>query len=189
MPGTAAPPACQAKKGRRRAAASSVPRRQQSRKLSQAGRVLSLRTRLHHSHQPYHLPTCSAARMVCPCQCPCRCTLQCLITLRLVQSFRAHKELETAHARPRNTIAVVPHLPRLCTRSTHHASIHLLVACGLAPPARTVPSRTKPTGTHTLLLDRPYNPPADRARVRARSIACQTSTLARPCPQRKVGAA
>jgi hypothetical protein len=48
----------------------------------------------------------------------------------------------------------------------------------------------KPTGTHTpLLLHRHYSPPDDHAPVRVRSIECQTTMLARPCLQRKVGAA
>lgn len=192
VPGTTAPPAWQAKKGRRRAAASSVPRRQQSRKQNQAGRVLSLRTRLLHlSRQPYRLQaTFSLARMVCPCQCRCRCTLRCLIILPPVLSSRAHKGLGTDQDQPRSTIAVVQRLPRPCTRSTRHASTHRLVVCGLAPPARTAPFRTRPTGMHMpLLLRRHYNPPAAHVLVRVRSIECQTTTLARPCLQRKVDAA
>jgi hypothetical protein len=43
---------------------------------------------------------------------------------------------------------------------------------------------------HTLLQRlRHYNLPVDHVRVRARSIECQTTTLVRPCLQRKVGAA
>ena len=126
VPGTTAPPAWQVKRGRRRAAASSVLRRPQSRKRNRAGRILFLRTRLLHLSR--HLQaTFSLARMVCLCLCRCRCTLQCLITHRLVLSSRAHKELETARARLQNTIAVVPHLQRQCTRSTRHASIRHLV--------------------------------------------------------------
>jgi len=187
VPGTTAPSACQVRKGRRRAAASSVPRRRQSRNQNRAGRTLFLRTRLLPSRRLYRLQAMySLARMVCPCQ--CRCTLRCLTILLQVRSSHAHKERGIAHAQPPNTIVVLPHLQSLCTPSTRPASIHHLVACDLALPARIAHIRMKPTGTHTPPA-RHCNPLADHAQVQLRSIECQTIMLVRPCLQRKVGAA
>jgi hypothetical protein len=180
-----APSACQARRGRRRAAVSSVLPHQQSRKRNQAGRTLFPRTMRRRSLQPCRLQaTFSLDQTACPCQCPCRCTLRCLTILLPVPSLRAHMELGIAHAQPRNTTAVLPLLPNPCTHNIRHASIHHLVVCDRALLARTAHIRMNQTGTHTR-PGRHYHPLADRVRVRVRSTECQTTMLARLCQHRR----
>ena len=183
VPGTTAPSVCQARRARRRAAASSVRPRRQSRNPSQAGKTLFLQTRLR---QPYRLQVTSSLDRTA-CQWRCRCTLRCLTILLPARSSHAHKELEIARAQPRNTIAVLPHLLSPCTPNIRHASIHHLVACGQALPAQIAPIKMSRTGTHTP-QGHHYHPLADHARAQVLNIECQTTTLVRQCPQRKGGA-
>jgi hypothetical protein len=125
--GTTALSACQARKERRRAAASLDLPRQQSRNRNRVGRCLFPRTRLRPIRQSDYLQAMWLDRMACLCLCPCRCTLLCLTIHHLVQNSPVHKKHATAHARLRNTTVALLRLRNLCTPSTRHASTRHLV--------------------------------------------------------------
>jgi hypothetical protein len=180
---TTARPACRVRKEGRRAAVSLDHLHRQSRNRNRAGECLSLQIKLYLFRRLHRLQAMYSSGRTAH-RCRCQCTHRCRTIHPLVQSSPAHKVHETAPARLQNTIAAVQRHQSRSTPSTLHASTHRPVACDLVHLVPTAHSKTKLTGTPTP----PHhhsNQQAAPAQIQPPSIVCQTTTLARPCLQRK----